>query len=172
MLPRQQPFSATTSLRTALRAGGVEREADRIFSTCPSLRTVALQFCRFVSPFIELESGENLLEKAMADAVCGFGAHESQDVRVAIKVFIEALASHVDGLCGIRLSVQDDNGDWQIWQYDEPVFDWMAEHGRKAVLIRHRDEKLAKGPVLIKLLSYICKVRDLQMAHLNLAHLI
>ena len=59
-----------------------------------------------------------------------------------------------------------------IWQYDEPVIDWMSAHGRKAVQVRIRAEPVDKGPILLKLLSYVCKVQDLQIANLDLSNLV
>lgn len=171
MVTNKHPFSAPEALQIALRGAGIENDADRIFYTIPSLHTVALQFCRYVSPFIEMD-GQSVLQMAFNDAVSGFMEHEPGDTRQGIHLFIARLAKYVDVLCRVRLSVQTEDGAWVIWQYDEPVYDWMAAHGRKAVQIRLRSEPVEKGPIVLKLLSYMCSVRDLQIAKLDLSTLV
>lgn len=168
----KQAFSATDSLQIALFNIGLEKDAQRIFGIWPALRTVSLQYCRYVSPFIELESGENLLEVSLSDAIESFKKHEADDPRKGVQAFIAEFPKRVVDLCRVRLSVQTEEGGWVIWQYDQPVLDWMAIHGRKAVQIRRREDPFDKGPVLVKLLSYICSVRDLQMADMDLVRFI
>ena len=172
MSMRKHAFSATESLQTALSNIGLEKDAERIFDAWPALRTVSLQYCRYVSPFIELETGESLLELTMADAINSFKMYEATEQRKGIQAFIAEFPKRVVDLCGVRLSVQTEEGGWVIWQYDQPVLDWMAIHGRKAVQIRRREDPFEKGPVLVKLLSYICSVRDLQMADMDLVRFI
>lgn len=171
MSSRRQPFSAPEALRTAVANIGLAREAERIFLELPALRNVALQYCRYVSPLVPLEDGQCLLEATLRDAIAGYSEAAVRDPERAMRTFIQALARSVGELCRVRLSVQTRDGSWLIWTYDEPLIEWMPRHGRKALQIRRRDKPVAKGPVLVKMLGYICSVRDLQVAHLDLATL-
>lgn len=167
-MAKKRPFSAASAVRSALRSLNLEDRSQKIYMTWPALYTVSLQFCRFVSPFVPAESGKPLLEEALHEAIEAYFKFGREDDRNGIERYIATLASKAGDLSRLRLSVRAEEGEgWVIWNYDDPLLDWMSAHGRKAIQIRMRDKPVPKGPILIKLLSYICSVRDLQIAKLD-----
>jgi hypothetical protein len=70
------------------------------------------------------------------------------------------------------MSVQDRDGHWAIWNYDQPLLAWMAIHGRRTLQARVREQSIEPGPLVVKLRSHICDVRQLQSAGVDLARLV
>lgn len=171
MAPRKKPFAPARCLDTALRNTDLRHDADDIFFRCPDLRQVALRYVEFVSPFI-VQEGENLLEASLQDAITAFRREEPADLKSAWRAYIEAFVFRVGTLCRLRMSVQDRDGHWAIWNYDQPLLAWMAIHGRRTLQIRVREQSIEPGPLVVKLLSHICDVRQLQSAGVDLARLV
>ena len=138
--------------------------------TMPNLKDVAIQYCRYVSPYVHV-GDRSLVEAAMTDAIIAYGKVKRQNEQTILRAYLGALVDRVDTLCSVRMSVQSGEGRWVIWDYEQPVHDWMAAHGRKTLQIKTRDKAVASGPVLVKMLSHICTTRDLQHAGVDLGNL-
>jgi hypothetical protein len=167
-----EPFAVEQSLARALNNTGVRRAADSIFFDWPMLRPVAKRFTRYVTPLIELEDGSNLLERSLQMAVEAYNDVTRSYGEEGVRAFLEALAQGVDPLSALRLSVRTREGHWAIWNYDQPLSDWMAAHERRTVQIKRREQPVERGPIRLKMLSYVCSVRDMQMARIDLRQII
>lgn len=141
--------------------------AHEIFDTWPTLYHVALRYSRFVSPHIEVD-GKNLLITGVGAAVNAFRFSRDEGARGQARAFILALADQTPVLCRLRMSVMTKEGRWAIWKYDQPLQDWMDFHHRSSIQIMERERPLPAGPVLVKFLSYICTVGDLELSGIQL----
>ncbi len=138
--------------------------------TMPNLKNISVRYCRYVSPYVQ-DGGRTLVEAAIADAIHAYNKTKRQSEQNILRAYIGALVDRIDTLCAVRMSVQVDTARWVIWDYEQPVHDWMAEHGRKTIQIKTREKAVPSGPVLVKMLSHICTTRDLQHACVDLSNL-
>jgi hypothetical protein len=157
-------------MKWAIKTAKLERVAEDAFMDMPNLRDIAVRYCRYVSPYVQAGS-RSLVEAALADALVSYSKVKRQNEQHILRAYLGALIDHVDTLCEIRISIQTDKGRWPIWDYEQPLYDWMAAHERKALQITKRDKAVASGPVLVKMLSHICTTRDLQHACVDLSNL-
>ncbi len=166
----RSPFSPHRSLGLAIKSAKIERVAGEAFMSMPNLKDVAVRYCRYVSPYVQA-GDRSLVEAAMTDAINAYNKVKRQGEQTILRAYLGALVDRVDTLCEVRMSVQNDTGRWIIWDYEQPVHDWMAQHGRKTLQIKVRDKAVMSGPVLVKMLSHICTTRDLQNAGVDLGNL-
>ena len=140
-MSRKLPFSPTHRLRVVLRNARIENEPARIFLEWPALCSIALQYTRFVSPFIEIEieSGGNLLQSGFHDAVRRFREAGEGDSQSAIHAVVAAFATRADVLCQLRMLVYTRDGGWVVWNYDEPLIALIFLHERTSVQMRDRE---------------------------------
>ncbi|TRZ99096.1 MAG: hypothetical protein D4R84_02565 [Rhodocyclaceae bacterium] len=155
-------------LENAIRSLRPRRDtAFEIFDTWPSLYRVALRYTRFVTPHIDFE-GQNLLAKGIGEAVAAYLSHPNGPPPAQARAFLRAIADQASILCRTRMSVRTAEGHWAVWRYDQPLQDLMLFHGRASVQVKERERLLPLGPVLVKFLSYICTVRDLELSGIQL----
>lgn len=165
-MARRTPFSGgTIALLPHLRNAGVASEAEVLFELWPALRSMALNFFWYVTPLVAWRNGE--FEAALRNAVRGFAAQEKNDLVAAHKSYIVALLGIVKPLCALRLSVRAPDDSWPIWDYDQPLGDWMKRYCASALQTRERDEPVDSLVPTIKLLAYVCTARDMQQAGLT-----
>lgn len=172
---RKRPFSATDTLNAAISKAKLTREAERIFMDWPDLRMVALKFCRYISPFIQMDESDpySLVDRAMMQAIRRFNTEQSaQDPSLGMHGFISALLDNASDLAQLRIAIPTGDDDWDIWDYDTPMLEWLTNRTPPQPLLRisQREEPLDPGPILAKVLANICTTRDMQNAHLGLGH--
>lgn len=149
-------------LEDALRRTSLARHARAIFEACPNLERISARFAGYVTPHAVGEDGAPLLDRAYASAVAAYRG--TSDPRAGIAAYIRALADTSEELARLRLSVQDSDGHWIIWAYDEPLSKLLNAHRREVVQTRVRPKPAPPGPIAIKLLAAICSTADLQVA--------
>lgn len=168
-LPLPMAASKGAELDQVLCRGGLERKAARAFSEWPSLERVASQFIHYISPWLVINN-EPVAEKRIAGAIEAYnGIYDSDHGH---RAFIEHLAHTAKDLAGHRVSIQDRDGVWLIWSYDQPLTEFMSRHGRLAIQVRERDTPLPVAPVMIKLLAAVSTTRDMFATDINLAQLL
>lgn len=138
-----------------------------IWEDWPALRTVALKLAWFISPFIEIKGSNNLLEHMLRKAIAVFRATRGEQ-RDKARAFLHCVQETADVLAGLRISVLDSEGHWNIWQYDEPLIEWMAIHKVHSVQIKPLARRSDSGPIALCLMGYVCTMRDLRMAGVGL----
>ncbi|MEC4718188.1 hypothetical protein RY831_03445 [Noviherbaspirillum sp. CPCC 100848] len=151
---KMQPGSL---LDQAVKRIELRREATQLFIRWPNLKQASLKLCAFLTPFIE-ENSRPILDIALERAIiAAAAAHGGQQVTA----FIQAVASMADSLCHLQVSLQDKDGDWEIWDFEKPILDWMHSAERDCLQVRRRETAFAKGAVTLALLSRVFSIRDL-----------
>lgn len=144
-------------LDQAVRRIELRREATQLFIRWPNLKQASLKLCAFLTPFIE-ENNRPILDIALERAItAAAAAHGGQQVTA----FIQAVASMTDCLCHLQVSLQDRDGDWEIWDFERPILEWMHTAERDCLQVRRREIAFAKGAVTLALLSRVFSIRDL-----------
>lgn len=147
----------TTLLGQALKRIEMRNEAKQLYTSWPTLKLASLRLCTFVTPFVEY-GGRPLLDVALERAITAarrtYGADQ-------ITQFIRGVASIADELCQLQISLQDRDNDWEIWDFDKPIMDWMKAGERECLQVRRRAEVYPKGPVMLAVLSRVFSMRDL-----------
>lgn len=152
-------------LESTLRNAGVTERAESIFVEWPEIEQIALQFIRFVSPWL-IVNDRNVAEVTLQDAFAPKSNKEREQKEFPHRSFMEAITRCVTLLASVRISVMNGEGLWEIWSYDEPLWSWMEKRGRSAMQIRSREAAVEHGPLLIKMLAYMCSTRDMQLAEI------
>lgn len=143
--------------------------AARAFTDWPSLENVASQFIDYISPWLMINN-EFVAEKRLIGA---FNAYATvSDIDHGHRAFIEHLAHTAKDLAAHRVSIQDGDGVWVVWSYDEPLTQFMGAHSRWAIQVRTREEPLPVAPVMIKLLAAVSTTRDMAATDINLSQLL
>lgn len=151
-------------LELALRRIDRKSEAKQLFMMWPSLKDASLRLCAYLSPFLEA-NGEPLLDLALSRAFTLAAAAQGAD---QVGVFVEAVASITDDLRGIQVSVQDHDGDWEIWDFERPILDWMGSYQQECLQIRPRQTPFPEGPVRFAILR-VFAIRDLMQTRLEVS---
>lgn len=151
-------------LELALRRIDRKSEAKQLFMMWPNLKEASLRLCAYLSPFLEANE-EPLLDLALSRAFTLTTAAQGAD---QVGVFVEAVASITDDLRGIQVSVQDHDGDWEIWDFERPILDWMGSYQRECLQIRPRQTPFPEGPVRFAILR-VFAIRDLMQTRLEVS---
>ncbi len=154
------------SLNRILRNAGFDARPVKAFTDWPSLEHVALQFINFVSPWLVV-GGESLAERTLRDAIASYDETLPHGYEAGHRAFMERIAASAKTLSTLRVSVKDKDGLWAIWTYDEPLMRHLANHKRYSIQIRQRENPVASGPVMIKLLAAISPTQQLEVARLD-----
>jgi len=154
-----------------LSNAGLRSLANSAFTDCPSLERVAAAFLHFVTPWMMIGNA-NLAEETLREALQVYEAKSRTNLECAHRGFIERIAESARTLASVRVSVLDKDGLWSVWQYDQPLMDYLNHHNRRTVQVRDRDVAIPVGPVMIKLLAAISTTREMQMAELDIPRLL
>lgn len=141
------------------------------FDDCPTLEFVATRFIDFVSPWLVLD-GQNLAERALCEAIGCYNRDRCAGVEAATRSFVRCLAETAVDLSKYRVSVQDSDGLWIVWSYDEPLMQHLSNHKRKSIQIREREDPVPVAAVMIKLLAAVAPMKALQSAGLDFTNLL
>lgn len=147
----------TLLLEQAIKRIGMRNEARQLYNSWPTLKLASLRLCVFVTPYIEV-GNRPLLDVALERAITAARTTQGGE---QVSRFIHAIATIADDLCQLQISVQDRDDDWEIWDFDKPMLDWMKAEQRDCLQVRRREEAYPKGPVTIALLSRVFSIRDL-----------
>lgn len=150
-------------LDLALRRIERRVEGRQLFLLWPNLRRAALKLCVYLSPYLE-QRNRPLLDIALERGIAAL-IHAPSGQQVS--AFIHAIASIADDLCQMQISVEDREGDWAIWDFENPILDWMRAYQRECVQIRQRDVPFPIGAVRLALISRVFSIRDLLHVHLE-----
>lgn len=157
------------SLDRLIRRAGLETKAARAFTDWPTLEHVATQFLHYISPWLVIDNA-SVAESRLAGAINAYT--DGRDSEHGHRAFIEHLAYTAQDLASHRVSVQDSDGLWVVWGYDQALTDFMHQHARLAVQVRQRETPLPVAPVMIKLLAAVSTTRDMSATDINLAQLL
>lgn len=138
------------------------QRANETFAADSNLEFLAGNFVNFITPHLYVD-GQSLAEVTLVKA---FQSFAEADARYKSRAFVEALAESVDTLTKVRVSVQDCDGLWMIWAYNEPLQELLDRHKTKVLQIKPRDNAVGRTPVLVKLLAAIATAE--YMVHANL----
>jgi hypothetical protein len=153
----------TMLLEQAIKRIGMRNEARQLFNSWPTLKLASLRLCVFITPFIEV-GNRPLLDLALERAITA--ARSTQGGEQVCR-FIRAVATIADELCQLQVSLQDRDNDWEIWDFDKPMLDWMRAEQRDCLQVRRREDSYPKGPVTLALLSRVFSIRDLMKIELE-----
>ncbi len=163
-MTEDKPPRCGVLLELALRRIDRKSEAKQLFMMWPSLKDASLRLCAYLSPFLEA-NGEPLLDLALSRAFALASVAQGAD---QVGVFVAAVASITDELRGIQVSVQDHDGDWEIWDFERPILDWMGSYQRECLQIRPREAPFPEGSVRFAILR-VFTIRDLMQTHLEVS---
>ncbi len=150
-------------LRRLLIQHNLTAQAEAVFETLPEMRDVAAAYCWYVSPYVHDKDGL-LLDRAVPEAIAALANNGEDVARTGVRNFVNVLMQHSASICDLRISILTAEGDWVIWDYEQPLMAVMSAHKREAVMIRSRSKPVLPGAVAVKMLSYICSPADLQVA--------
>ncbi len=154
-----------------LTNAGLRALANNTFTDWPSLERVAAAFIHFVTPWMMI-GATNLAEETLRSALHAYEKNSRINLESAHRSFIERIAESAKTLAAVRVSVLDKDGLWSVWQYDQPLMEYLNHHNRRSVQVRDRDVAIPVGPVMIKLLAAISTTREMQMAELDIPRLL
>ena len=163
-MTEDKPPRCGVLLELALRRIDRKSEAKQLFMMWPSLKDASLRLCAYLSPFLEA-NGEPLLDLALSRAFALASVAQGAD---QVGVFVAAVASITNELRGIQVSVQDHDGDWEIWDFERPILDWMGSYQRECLQIRPRETPFPEGSVRFAILR-VFTIRDLMQTHLEVS---
>ena len=157
----KQPFSPVSQLDHAIRAAGMSNYARNVFMDFPALRTIALNYTRYVTPIIDLDDGGNLLPLAIEKALINVVTNGHP------RGFLGQLVETSRVLAGLKISVPNAKQKlWDIWDYDEPLMHWMRERDTSLLSISPRAIPVDEGRLILKMLANVATARDLKNADL------
>lgn len=151
-------------LEQSLRRINRRKEARQLFAMWPTLHDAALRLCYYLSPYLEVNEHPLLdvaLERGFEAAITRFG-HEQ------IAAFIGEVISVSAELCKLQISIQDKDGDWEIWDFDRPILEWMGQYQREYLQIRTRPSPFAVAQLRLALLRQF-SMRDIMQTNLELS---
>ena len=145
--------------------------ALKAFTDYPTLEEITLQFLHFVPPWIVVGS-ESLAEKTIRNALMAYEKSKGgTGCTVGQRRYIETIAEAAKILSNLRVSVKNSNDQWDIWNYDQPLTEYMSHRKRWAIQIRERETPIAPGPVMLKLLASISSTQELESAEIDMTGL-
>ena len=144
--------------------------AAKAFADWPGLENVTLRFINFVSPWLMIGE-DTLADKTLREALKQYEEARNNGYEAAHYQFFERLARSADDLAAVRVSVLNDEEQWEVWNYDEPLMRFLSNRKRSSIQIRVREKPVSTGPVMIKLLAAVSPTNELQMAGLDLARM-
>lgn len=159
------------SLNRILNNTGLTSSALKVFTDWPALEHVAIQFLHFVSPWLVV-GNESLAETTLRDAFTAYDETLPKGYAAGHRRFIERIAESAKVLSSLRVSVMNNDEQWAVWNYDEPLMTYLASHKRWSIQIRERETPVASAPVMIKLLASISSTQELQIADIDLSSLL
>lgn len=163
--------SVKEPLNLLLSNAGLQTLANTAFTDWPTLERVAAAFIHFVTPWMMIGT-KNLAEETLRGALEAYEKHSRINIEGGHRSFIERVAESAQTLAAIRVSVMDKDGLWSVWQYDQPLMDYLSQHKRCSIQVRERETSIPVGPVMIKLLAAISTTREMQMADLDIPRLL
>ena len=134
------------------------------------MENVTLRFINFVSPWLMI-GDDTLADKTLREALKEYEEARSEGYEAAHYQFFVRLARSADDLASVRVSVLNDEEQWEVWNYDEPLMRFLSSRKRSSIQIRMREKPVSPGPVMIKLLAAVSPTNELQMAGLDLARM-
>jgi len=162
---KRQALSPYRSLETSIRQAGLSAEAERIFLLWPNLREASLRFCSFISPLVYTADGKSLLDTSISAAFAAYLAERDDEI-AAYKAFIRALLKSAPALAGLRISIEDGDGNRVLWDEQTPILDWVKRFGH-SIHVREYPQ-VAHTPILVSMLQKCFTSRDLKLANVSL----
>lgn len=150
-------------LWAVINNAGVTHRANEAFATDSNLEVIAANFVHFITPQLFVEGG-SLAEMTLTKAFQAFVDSEHGD---KARSFVETIVASVDSLVRIRISVQDCDGLWMIWSYNEPLQDLLDKHKTEVLQIKSRAIFAPRTPLLVKMLAAISTAEYMGMAQLD-----
>lgn len=158
--------STRGSIRRILDSAGMGARPVNAFVDYPALERMAQQFVNFVSPWLVVDE-ENLAERTLLNAIRAYDKSLPEGYETSRRRFVEQIAVCARTLASADISVQNHDGVWVHWNYDEPLMRYLASHDRRTVQIRKRKTPLLTTPIMIKLLAAVCPSSELEAAGID-----
>lgn len=140
------------ALGRILKSAGVDDIAQQAFIDWGSLERVSRNVLHFVSPILTVNE-VNLAEALFRRAFQAYEKGRRVSPAAAYRAYIDSLPLVAKDLAKLRISVQSEDGLWEIWSYDEPLMDKLKHRQDRCVQVREREEPVDARPIAIKLLS-------------------
>jgi hypothetical protein len=156
-----------TILRRLLVQHDLTEQAESLFEILPEMRDVAAAYCWYVSPYV-YDKGGLLLDRAVPEAIAALARDGKDAARTGVRNFVDVLMQHSASICDLRISIRTADGDWVIWDYEQPLMSVMSANKRESIMIRARTKPILAGAIAVKMLSYICSPADLQVAGIEI----
>jgi hypothetical protein len=142
-------------LKPFLSSAGVWDISRQVFIEHPVLKEVVAEFVQFFTPLL-VHDGENIGERALSEAFAG-----CTEGGVDYQEFITTLCKCALTLSRIRVSVPDEDQNWHIWAYEEPLAVFMKKNGSKVVQIRKQRQPVPVRTIITRLLAELACKRPL-----------
>lgn len=154
-------------LWSVIENAGATHRANETFASDSNLELIAANFIHFVTPQLFVEGG-SLAEMSLIRAFQSFAQAEQRDKS---REFIETLVASVDSLVRIRVSVQDCDGLWMIWAYNEPLQELLDRHKTQVLQIKQRTVFAPRTPLMVKMLAAITTTEYMGIAQLDFSRM-
>lgn len=160
-----------TALKRIVSTPELSGPALKAFTDYPALEKLTFNFLQFVSPWV-LSGRASVAECTIRKALLAYDQAQGKGNGLGHRRYLETIAESAKVLSSLRVSVLNSTGQWEIWNYDQPLTEYMQRHKRWAIQIREREQPVAHGPVMIKLLAAISSTKDLVIADIDISSLL
>jgi hypothetical protein len=160
-------MKARAKLWQVINSAGLSAKADDLFLYHPILEKVSTNFVQYVTPLLQVD-GKGLAVETIKKA---FAACENIDDSGKPRAFIESIVGSADVLKHVRVSVQDCDGLWMIWSYNEPLQQLLDQHRANVLQIKHCPIPAKRMPLLVKMLAAISSTEHMETAGLNIGQI-
>ena len=132
-------------------------KAKALFQDVPSLQDITGRLCSYLPMVVVIEDQVSLhvvLKKCIDSAT-------TEGCESPLKAFLVSLRELALQLSLFRISVQDEEGVWMIWDCGQDLADMLDRHKRNSVQVRRRESPLGVGTLFMVILTNVCSVEDL-----------
>lgn len=155
---------ARANLWKVINSAGLSSKANDLFLNHPILENISTNFVQYVTPLL-LVDGKGVAIETIRNA---FSACEDVDHSGKPRAFIESIVGSADVLKHLRVSVQDCDGLWMIWSYNEPLQQLLDKHRAHVLQIKQRPIPANRTPLLVKMLAAISSTEHMETSGLNI----
>jgi hypothetical protein len=135
----------------------IRLKAKTLFQEVPSLQDIVGRLCNYLPTVVVIEDEITLhvvLKKCIESAT-------SVGCEAPLRAFLVSLRELAVKLSHFRVSVQDEEGVWMIWDCGQDLADMLDHHKRNSVQVRRRESPLGVGTLFMVILTNVCSVEDL-----------
>jgi len=160
---KMPPKRLADSRNRLLKMAGVLPVFKQADIDWPSIEPITDRVVAFLSPVL-VHNDVNVAGRLLGRAFEAYREKRPESPALAFRAYLQELTSIATFLSQIRISIQDRDGIWMIWDYDEPLVERLDDAMRYVVRTTEREQPLPVGPILIKFLAQTIKTKDM-VAH-------